>query len=79
MCNYDTYVHLDIGHNKGKIRYYMAVEMNTLWIGNDIKIFLKIVKLIRLDAQEMHMSKNSSHGVYIEMRHSWSWGSLETL
>lgn len=47
----------------------MAVEMNTLWTGNDMN-FLKIVKLIGLDVQEMHMSENSSHGVYIEMRHS---------
>lgn len=48
----------------------MAVEMNTLWIRNDMKFFLKIVKFIGLDAQEMHMSENSSHGVYIEMRQS---------
>lgn len=48
----------------------MAVEMNTLWIGNDMNFFLKIVKFIGLDTQEMHMSENSSHGVYIEMRQS---------
>lgn len=46
----------------------MAVEMNMDW--KWYEIFLKIVKFIGLDAQEMHMSENSSHGVYIEMRQS---------
>lgn len=82
-CNYDTYVHLGIGHNKGKIRSQRH--------GDDCKnehpidwkwcaMFFKLsVKYIGLDTQEMPIYENSSHGVCIEMRCSWSWGCLQTL